>query len=86
MAFAYLESVADADEYQGRNVTDAWIEEAGQYPTPAPIDRLFGVLRSTHDVQSDPSMNPATAPCIRGARTADPFRRRKRRVAVRRAR
>ena len=23
MAFAYLESVADADEYQGRNVTDA---------------------------------------------------------------
>ena len=50
MAFAYLESVADADEYQGRNVTDAWIEEAGQYPTSAPIDRLFGVLRSTHVV------------------------------------
>ena len=50
MAFAYLESVVDADEYQGRNVTDAWIEEAGQYPTSAPIDRLFGVLRSTHVV------------------------------------
>jgi hypothetical protein len=50
MSFAYLESVADADEYQGRNVTDAWVEEAGQYPASGPIDRLFGVLRSTHDV------------------------------------
>lgn len=48
--FKYLESVTDADEYQGRNVTDAWVEEAGQYPTSAPIDRLFGVLRSAHGV------------------------------------
>jgi hypothetical protein len=48
--FAYLESIADADQYQGRNVTDAWVEEAGQYPSPAPIDRLFGVLRSAHSV------------------------------------
>jgi hypothetical protein len=50
MSFAYLESVSDADEYQGRNVTDGWVEEAGQYPVSAPIDRLFGVLRSTHNV------------------------------------
>src|SRR5262245_23782145 len=50
MAFAYLESVSDADEYQGRNITDAWVEEAGQYPASAPIDRLFGVLRSTQHV------------------------------------
>jgi hypothetical protein len=42
MAFAYLESVSDADEYQGRNITDAWVEEAGQYPASAPIDRLSG--------------------------------------------
>lgn len=48
--FKYLESVQDANEYQGRNVTDAWVEEAGQYPTPLPIDRLFGVLRSAHGV------------------------------------
>lgn len=48
--FAYLESVEDADQYQGRNVTDGWIEEAGLYPTAAPIDRLFGVLRSAHGV------------------------------------
>jgi hypothetical protein len=46
VAFAYLDSVQDAQEYQGRNLTDAWIEEAGQYPNSDPIDRLFGVLRS----------------------------------------
>lgn len=50
VAFAYLENVTDAQEYQGRNLTDAWIEEAGQYPNPAPIDRLFGVLRSAAGV------------------------------------
>ena len=50
IAFRYLENVQDADEWQGRNVTDAWVEEAGQYPTSAPIDRLNGVLRSTEGV------------------------------------
>jgi hypothetical protein len=50
VAFAYLDSIKDADEYQGRNVTDAWVEEAGQYPDSAPIDRLFGVLRSASGV------------------------------------
>jgi terminase large subunit-like protein len=50
IGFAYLDGVKDADEYQGRNLTDAWVEEAGQYPQSAPIDRLFGVLRSAHGV------------------------------------
>ena len=50
VSFKYLESVDDANEYQGRNVTDAWVEEAGQYPSADPIDRLFGVLRSSHGV------------------------------------
>jgi len=50
VSFRYLDGVADADEWQGRNVTDAWIEEAGQYPDPTPIDRLFGVLRSASGV------------------------------------
>lgn len=50
VAFAYLDSIKDAEEYQGRNVTDAWVEEAGQYPDSAPIDRLFGVLRSASGV------------------------------------
>lgn len=48
--FAYLDSVDDAQEYQGRNVTDVWIEEAGQYPDSMPIDRLFGVMRSASGV------------------------------------
>lgn len=50
VAFAYLDRVQDADEYQGRNVTDVWIEEAGQYPNPSPVDRMFGVMRSAAGV------------------------------------
>jgi hypothetical protein len=50
VGFAYLDSVDDANLYQGRNVTDAWIEEAGQYPDPMPIDRLYGFLRSASGV------------------------------------
>lgn len=50
IAFRYLENVVDAGEYQGRNVTDVWVEEAGQYPQPDPIDRLYGVLRSATGV------------------------------------
>lgn len=50
VSFAYLDSVSDAAEYQGRNVTDVWIEEAGQYPDSTPIDRLFGVMRSATGV------------------------------------
>ncbi|XUM21045.1 phage terminase large subunit [Bradyrhizobium oligotrophicum S58] len=46
VSFRYLESIEDADHYQGRNVSDAWVEEAGQYVSAAPIDRLFGILRS----------------------------------------
>jgi hypothetical protein len=48
--FGYLDSIDDAGEYQGRNLTDAWIEEAGQYPSPEPIFRLFGALRSSAGV------------------------------------
>jgi hypothetical protein len=50
VSFAYLENVSDAQQYQGRNVTHAWVEEAGNYADPTPIDRLFGVLRSAHGV------------------------------------
>jgi len=46
IGFAYLETIKDADQYQGRSVTDIWVEEAGLHETPDPIDRLFGVLRS----------------------------------------
>ena len=50
VSFKYLERVRDADHYQGRNVTDAWVEEAGQYADATPIDRLNGVLRSAQGV------------------------------------
>jgi hypothetical protein len=50
VSFGYLENIHHATEYQGRNISDCWIEEAGQYPTPDPIDRMFGVLRSAHGV------------------------------------
>lgn len=50
VAFRYLDKTRDADEWQGRNVTDTWIEEAGQYATPDPIDKLFGVMRSAQGV------------------------------------
>lgn len=46
VSFRYLDRESDADEYQGRNFTDVWVEEAGQYPSPKPIDKMFGALRS----------------------------------------
>lgn len=48
--FRPLESTQDAEKYQGQSLTDAAVEEAGNYPFPAPIDRLNGVLRSAHGV------------------------------------
>ena len=51
VSFSYLENTDDAQEYQGRNITDAWVEEAGQYAFSDPIDRLFGTLRSSSGVR-----------------------------------
>jgi hypothetical protein len=48
--FRPLENIQDAEKYQGQNLTDAAVEEAGNYPDAAPIDRLFGCLRSTEGV------------------------------------
>jgi hypothetical protein len=45
--FRPLENVLDAEKYQGQNISDAAVEEAGNYPLSAPIDRLFGCLRSS---------------------------------------
>lgn len=50
VAFGYLDHISDADAQQGKNLTDAWIEEAGQYSSPVVIDKLFGALRSAHGV------------------------------------
>lgn len=48
--FRPLENVQDAQKYQGQNLSDAAVEEAGNYESPAPIDMLFGALRSVSGV------------------------------------
>ena len=45
LRFRPLENDRDAAKYQGQNLTDAAIDEAGNYPDPAPIDKLWGALR-----------------------------------------
>ena len=44
--FRPLENVSDAAKYQGQNLSDCAVEEAGNYMDPKPIDMLFGALRS----------------------------------------
>jgi len=46
LRFAYLERDADADLYQGHSYTRLYVEEIGNFPTPAPIFRLMATLRS----------------------------------------
>ena len=48
--FRPLERITDADKYQGQNLSDVCVEEAGLYADSRPIDRLHGVLRSVHGV------------------------------------
>lgn len=50
LRFRPLERAEDAGKYQGQNVTDACVEEAGNYPDPTPIDPLNGILRSAAGV------------------------------------
>lgn len=50
LRFRPLERVQDADKYQGQNISDCCIEEAGIYPDPRPIDRMNGILRSAKGV------------------------------------
>jgi hypothetical protein len=46
ISWGFLDSVDDADVWQGRSLTAAIVEEAGLYASPDPILRLNGVLRS----------------------------------------
>lgn len=50
LRFRPLERLEDAAKYQGQNISDICVEEAGNYPMPEPIDRLHGVLRSAKGV------------------------------------
>ena len=44
--FRYLERDSDADEYQGHSYTWAGVEEATNFPSPTPIDKIRATLRS----------------------------------------
>lgn len=46
LRFAYLERDADADSYQGHSYSRVYIEEAGTFPDPMPINKLKATLRS----------------------------------------
>lgn len=46
LVFAYLERDADADNYQGHSYTRVYVEEIGNFPSPAPIMKLMATLRS----------------------------------------
>lgn len=50
LRFAYLERDADADGYQGHSYTRIYVEEAGNFPSQAPIMKLMATLRSGHGV------------------------------------
>ena len=50
LKFRFLEKDSDADKYQGHEYTWICIEEAGNFPSPVPIDKLRACLRSPYDV------------------------------------
>jgi hypothetical protein len=46
LKFRYLERDSDADEYQGHSYTRVYVEEATNFPSPEPINKLRATLRS----------------------------------------
>ncbi len=48
LLFRHLERDADAENYQGHNYTRVYIEEATNFPSAAPINKLRATVRSTH--------------------------------------
>lgn len=50
LRFVYLERDSDAENYQGHNYTRVYIEEATNFPSPGPIDKLRATLRGTAGV------------------------------------
>ena len=50
LRFAYLEHDADAEAYQGHSYTRVYVEEIGNFPSPAPIMKLMATLRSASGV------------------------------------
>ena len=58
LRFRPLAHDADAEKYQGQNLSDAAIEEAGNYTDPSPIWKLFGALRGRGGGQIILTFNP----------------------------
>ena len=50
LKFVYLERDADAEEYQGHNYTRVYVEEATNFPSAGPINKLRATLRSAAGV------------------------------------
>ncbi len=50
LKFVYLERDSDAENYMGHNYTRVYVEEAPNFPDPAPINKLKGTLRSAAGV------------------------------------
>lgn len=50
LKFRYLEKDKDAEEYQGHSYTRVYVEEATNFPSPAPINLLRATLRSSSGV------------------------------------
>jgi len=50
LRFAYLERDQDAEEYQGHSYTRVYVEEIGNFPSPAPVMKLMATLRSAAGV------------------------------------
>lgn len=46
LSFGHLERDQDAEVYMGASYTRVYIEEAGNFPNPGPIMKLFATLRS----------------------------------------
>lgn len=58
LRFRPLANDADAEKYQGQNLSDCAIEEAGNYADPSPIWKLFGALRGKGGGQIILTFNP----------------------------
>ncbi len=51
LLFRHLERDSDAENYQGHNYTRVYIEEATNFPSPAPIDKLRATLRAAPGIK-----------------------------------
>lgn len=46
----YIEDDRDAERYMGHSVTYIAVDECGNFPSPEPLDKLFGALRSPEGI------------------------------------